>query len=97
MKTQNSICLEIRPYNRAKLFLGGSADDVETVADCDSPQSAEMILRAVNEHAALVAVAEAAEATLAPYRQAIYGTPSVSAQHKLSVALANLAAVRGQK
>jgi len=48
------------------------------------------------EHAALVAVAEAAEATLAPYPQAIYGKLSVSA-HKLSVALAALAAVRGQK
>jgi len=88
MKTQDqNITLEIRPYNRAKLFLGGSADDVDSVADCDSQQSAEIILRAVNEHAALVAVAKAANNQMLSMR---------GVGVELATALANLAAVRKQ-
>ena len=63
--------------------------DLKSMAQAEA--DAALIVRAVNEHAALVAVAESAKAVAGMW------TPTTSQEAKLCSALRNLAAVREGK
>lgn len=90
-----SVWADIEHRQPSQIKAGNNASCIALVSPADNTTetdkaNAALIVRAVNEHAALVAVAEAAEAF------PIMDCNNVIRSEELKSALANLAAVRGE-
>lgn len=85
--------LRVKPCAGDRFYI---MDGFELIAICDEEASAKELVRCVNEHAALVAVAEAAEATLGmcDHVSALNGGGKNSAGEAMRKALDALDAVR---